>query len=102
MRDLVGRIAGLEIAHEAIEQGGRNSDIAFRGEPVADIADMAVDAENLLRDHHRALRLAGRIGAIGAERMIVGGGERKMLAQYLLPKSLCVTLNQPWPAAAAT
>ena len=48
MRDLVGRIAGLEIAHEAVEQGGRHRDIAFRREPVADIADMAVDAEYLL------------------------------------------------------
>ena len=86
MRDFVGRIAGLEIAHEAIEQGGRHRDIAVRREPIADIADMAVDAENLLRDHHRAFRLAVGIGAIGAKRMVVAGGEREMLAQDQLPE----------------
>ncbi len=85
MRDFVGRIAGLEIAHEAVEQRRRHRDITLRREPVADIADMAVDAEYLLRDHHRALRLAGRVGAIGAERVAVAGGEREMLAQNGLP-----------------
>jgi hypothetical protein len=43
-----------------------------------------IDSENLLRDDHAALRRALRISAIGAELMLVGGGEREMLAQTFL------------------
>ena len=85
MRDLVRRIAALEIAHEAVEHRRRHRDIAFGGEPVAQRADVMIDAENLLHDDHAALRLAGRIGAIGAERMRVRCGEVELLAQESLP-----------------
>jgi hypothetical protein len=85
MRDFIGRIAGLKITHKTVEQGRRYRDITVRREAVANIADMAVDAENLLRDHHCALWLAGRIGAIGGERVAVAGGEREMPGQIVLP-----------------
>ena len=85
MGDLVGRIAGFEIAHEAVEHRGRDRDIAERGETIADRADVMVDAENLLHHDQAALRLALRIGAIGAERMLVGRGECELLTQWNLP-----------------
>ena len=81
IRDLVRRIAAFEVAHEAVEHRRRHRHIAERGEPVADRADVMVDAENLLDDHHAALRRALRIGAIGAELMLVAGGECELLAQ---------------------
>ncbi len=50
VRDLVGRIAAFEVAHETVEYGGRHRHIAERRQPVADRADVMIDAENLL--HH--------------------------------------------------
>ena len=75
MGDLVGRIAALEVAHEAVEHRRRHRHIAERRQPVADRADVMIDAENLLHHHQPALRRALRIGAIGAEPVLVGGGE---------------------------
>ena len=85
MGDLVGRIAALEIAHEAVEHRRRHRHIAERRQPVADRADVVIDAENLLHHDQAALRRAFRIGAVGAERMLVGGGECELLAQWNLP-----------------
>ena len=65
--DLGRRVAGLEILLRAVEQRRRHRGIAIAGEVVADLADVLVDAENLLDDDDAALRRAGRIGPIGAE-----------------------------------
>ena len=85
IRDLVRRVAAFEVAHETVEYRRRHRHVTKRGEPVADRADVMVDAENLLDDHHAALRLALRIGAIGAELMLVVGGECELFAQWTLP-----------------
>ena len=69
------------LAYLAVEQRRCHRDVAFIGEPVADVADVIVDSENLLDDDDAALRRALRIGAVGAEAVAVGGGEREMLAQ---------------------
>ena len=55
------------------------------GEPVADRADVVIDAENFLDDDHGALRRAGRIGAIGAELELVCGSQRELLTQGVSP-----------------
>jgi hypothetical protein len=83
--DLVRRIAAFEIAHETVEHRRRHRDIAERRQPVAHRADVVVDAENLLHHDQPALRRALRIGAIGAERMLVGGREFELLTQGNLP-----------------
>jgi hypothetical protein len=44
-----------------------------------------IDAENFLHHDQAALRRALRIGAIGAERVFVGRGERELPAQVNLP-----------------
>src|ERR1019366_1178383 len=95
MGDLVGRIAALEIAHEAVEHRGRHRLIAERGQPVADRADVMVDAENFLHHDQPTLGRALRIGAVGAERMLVGGGEFELLTQGNLPDYFepCETRN---------
>ena len=41
------------IPEDSIEQGWSDGDIALRRHPVADIADVVIDAENFLHDHHR-------------------------------------------------
>src|SRR3974377_2362712 len=69
MRDLVRRVASFEIAYEA----------------VAHCADVMIDAKNLLHYEHTALGRTLRIGAVGAERVLVGGGEGELLAQGSLP-----------------
>ena len=83
--DLVRRIAAFEIAHEAVEHRRRHRRIAEPRQPVADRADVMVDAENLLHHDQAAFRRAGRIGAIGAERVLVAGGECELLTQGSLP-----------------
>ena len=85
MRDLVGRIAAFEVAHEAVEHGRRHRHKPKRGEPVANRADVMIDAENFLHHDQAALRRALRIGAIGTELMLVRGGEFKLLTQGNLP-----------------
>ena len=62
-------VAGLEILLGAVEHLRRDRDIAQRGVAVGNVADVVVDAENLLDDDDGAARLAFGIGAIGAERM---------------------------------
>src|ERR1700730_14743922 len=44
-----------------------------------------IDAENFLHHDHAAFRRALRIGAIGAKRMFIGGGEIELLTQGNLP-----------------
>ena len=85
MRDFVRRVATFEIAHETIEHRGRDRNVAERSKPVADRADMVIDPENLLHHHHAALRRAGRIGAVSAERVFVGCGQSELLTQRNLP-----------------
>ena len=48
-----------------LEDGRRDREIAFRREPVRDLADVRVDAKDFLDDHNAAARIAGRIGAPG-------------------------------------
>ena len=83
--DVVGRIAALEVLGLPVEQRGRDRRIAFLRELVGDGADVLVDAEDFLDDHHAALGRAGRVGAIGAQLELVGGREREMLTQFDLP-----------------
>ena len=73
--DLVGRIAGLEVAHEAVEHGGRHGGIAERGQAIAHRADVVVHAENFLHHHDAAERFPGGIGAVGAELVRIGGSQ---------------------------
>src|SRR5689334_6899755 len=85
VRDFVRGVATLEIAHEAVEHGRRNRYVSKCGEPITDRANVMIDAENLLHHHHAALGLAGWLGAVGAERMLVGGGQSELLTQRCLP-----------------
>src|SRR5262245_29065278 len=85
VRDFVGRVAALEVAHEAVEHGGRNGRVADRSEAVAHRADVLVDAEYLLDNHHAAFGGSGGIGAVCAERMVIGGGQGELLTQRYLP-----------------
>ena len=85
MRDLIGSVAAFEIAHEAVEHCGRNRDVTERRKPVADRADMMVDSENFLHHHHSAFGRARGIGAVGAERVLVGRGQSELLTQRCLP-----------------
>jgi hypothetical protein len=50
---------------------------------------VAVDAEDLLDDDDGALGLSLRIGAVGAELMLIGGAQREVLAQGVLLSMLC-------------
>ena len=70
--DLVRRIAAFEVLALTVEQCRRDRGIAFRGEPVADRADVVIDAEDFLDDYDAAFGGAGRIGAIGAQLKLVG------------------------------
>ncbi len=83
--DLGRRITRLVVLLRPVEQRRRDRGVAFLGKVVADLADVLVDAENLLNDDDAALRRAGRIGAIGAKLEAVGRGEREMLTQVYLP-----------------
>src|SRR5262245_20646205 len=85
VRNFVGRVAALEITHEAIEHGRRNGGITDRREAIAHCADVAVDAEYLLDHHDAALGCSGGIGAICPERMVIGGSQGELLTQRYLP-----------------
>src|SRR5260370_752201 len=75
---VTGRIdAELEVATEPVDRRRGGPRIAQAREPVADRADVMVDTENLLPDDDPAPRLAVGIGAVGAEAMRVGRGERE-------------------------
>src|SRR5262245_9097571 len=85
MRDLVRRVSAFEIAHEAVEYSRCDRDVTKRCKPVADCSNMMIDAENFLHDHHSAFWRACRIGAVGAQRMLVGRGQSELLTQRCLP-----------------
>ena len=95
--DLVRRVAAFEILLRAVEQRRRHRGIAFAREPVADRADVMIDAENFLNDDDAALRRAGRIGAIGAELETC----RMTVSENCLPKrtsrEYCKPGAIPWP-----
>ena len=63
----------IDIRLEAVEDGRRDGDIAFGGETIHDVANMAVDAENLLNDDDGAFRRTVWVGAVGAQLVPVGG-----------------------------
>jgi hypothetical protein len=79
--DLVRRVAALEILSLPVEQGRRHGGVALAGQPIADRADVMIDAEDFLDDHDAALGGARRVGAIGAQLKLVCGCEREVLAQ---------------------
>jgi hypothetical protein len=72
-------VAELHARFAAVKQIRRQRVEAGGGEPVADRADMAVDAEDFLDDHHAARGLAGGGGQIRRERAI-GGLDGDVLA----------------------
>jgi len=83
--DLVGRVAALEALLGAIEQRRRDRRVAFLRQPIADVADVVVDAEDFLNDHDAAFGRSRRISAIGAQLMAVVCGQSEMFTQaYLL------------------
>ena len=61
---------------EAVEQGRGGGVVALLGEIIDGFADIVVDAEYFLDDHHAALRFARGLGCVGVQRMTVGCGER--------------------------
>ena len=69
--NFVGRIAAFEVAYETVEHRGRHRYIAERGQPVADRANVVIDTENFLHHDQPAFRRACRIGAVGAELMLI-------------------------------
>ena len=78
---------GLRVEHALTFDGpGRGSDYA-----------VYVEGVRWMRDHHRPFGLAVRFGAVGRKRMIVGGGERKMLAQDCLPVTLVERISHSLP-----
>ena len=84
-RDVVGRVAGLEILLHAIEHRRRDRHIACVGQPIGHRADVVIDAENFLDHDHCALRRALRIGAVGAELEAVRRRERHILSHERYP-----------------
>src|SRR5258705_2173117 len=76
---VLGRVARLEAALGAIEDGGGEGDVAVGRESVRDLLDMRVDAEDLLDDDDAGFGLAGRGDPVGAERVAIFGGERDHL-----------------------
>ena len=56
--DLVGRVAAFEIRLLAVEHRRSERGVAFAGQPVADRADVMIDAEDFLNDDDAALGLA--------------------------------------------
>src|SRR5262249_39544416 len=87
VRDFVGRVATLEIAHEAVEHRGRNGRVADRREAIAHRADVTVDAEYFLDHHQAALWRSDGVGAVCAQRVLIGGGQGELLTQRNLPYS---------------
>ncbi len=85
MGNLVRCVAALKIADEAVENRGCDRDITQRRQAIADSADVMIDPENLLHHHHAAPGLAGGIGAIGPERVLLGRGQGELLTQVCLP-----------------
>src|SRR5262245_29222936 len=83
--DFVRRVATLEIAYEAVEHGRRNGGVADRRKAITHCANVAVDAEYLLDHHQAALWRSGGVGAVCAQRVLIGGGQGELLTQRNLP-----------------
>jgi len=62
---VVGGIAELDVALDAVERRRRDREVAGRRIAVGDSADVRVDAEDLLQHDDRAPRLFRRLGKIG-------------------------------------
>src|SRR6202012_3686733 len=62
-RSRVSVVAGLEIGLDMLENRRRDGEIALGREPVGDLPDMGVDAEDLLDDDDSAARSARGISA---------------------------------------
>ena len=73
--DVGRRVTDVHAALVAVEQRRRDHEVAVGGKPVADAADVAVDAEDLLRDDDRSARRADRIRAPCRQPEAVTGGE---------------------------
>ncbi len=86
--DFGRRIAAFEIRRHAVKYRRRHRGIAECRKAVADIADVMIDAENLLDNHEAALWLAGRIGAITAELEAVRCSQRNLITQLEPPPIL--------------
>src|SRR5258705_2916544 len=63
----IRRVAALEIRLDAVEDRRRNRDIAGACQPVADRADVVIDAKDFLDHDDGRLGRASGIGAIGAQ-----------------------------------
>ena len=55
----------------AVKQFGCNREVAFRREPVGDVADVRIDAEDLLENNQACLGLAVRARDVSAHRSFV-------------------------------
>jgi hypothetical protein len=68
-------IAKLNARRDAIEQGGRHGMIANSGKIVGNVANVMIDAEDLLENDEAAARIAARHALIGAYCRAVLGRE---------------------------
>jgi hypothetical protein len=92
--DLVGRVAGLEVAHGAVEQGRRQRHVTRLRDTIADRADVVIHPEDLLNHHDAAPGLAARVGPIGAKLVAVGCNKCKWHSHRdLLAAAVTVTLR---------
>src|SRR5690606_36071333 len=80
LRDVLGAVAELDSLLQAVEERRRHDVVALAREAVGDGADVAIDAEDLLKNDHRAARLACRLGHIGPELVAILRGELDHLA----------------------
>src|SRR4051794_13048430 len=98
MGDLVRRIAALKPFLGTIEQRRRDRVVAFLGEPIADRADMMIDAKDFLNNDDAALGRAFGIGAIRSQLVLVVRGEGEMLTQVdLLLHDAAGSFEMPQP-----
>src|SRR6266550_1376306 len=79
-RDVLGRVTDVDVGLVAIEQCRRDHCISVLCESVADTFNVAVDAENFLRHHHRSPRIASRVGSICRQPESVDRSERYQFA----------------------
>ena len=105
-RDVLRRVADVDVALVAIEQRRGDRPVAIGGVAVADAADVAVDAEDLLRDDEPAARRSGGIGTIGGKPESVRRSEVDHLSHrpFLLRHAtvlVCSLSHRPRDAAQA-
>src|SRR5579872_545278 len=94
-------VAGLEPGLDMLENRRRYGQIALGRKPVRDIADMRIDAEDLLDDDDRAARSARGIGAPGSNRarafrlQFNPGAHVDLLQVQAAPDLLCAMAMPP-------